>query len=175
LIVAALEDAGARPYSLVPSSFLTASGGRVTEVFADPLFHALEMGMLPVVYGDVVMDRKLGATIVSTEDLFLAIAAEAARRRLRIDRAVWLGETDGLRDAKGGTVALLSARGAARAARHASGASGTDVTGGIALRLATVARLARAGIGSHLADGRPRGAAAAALCGDSPGGTWIES
>jgi isopentenyl phosphate kinase len=130
---------------------------------------------VPVVYGDVVMDRSRGAAIVSTEEVFLAIAGEARRRGVRIARAVWLGETDGLRDEDGRTVALLSARGAARAARRASGASGTDVTGGIALRLDTVARLARAGIGSHLADGRPRGAAAAAIAGSSAHGTWVES
>ena len=175
LIVSALEDAGARPFALAPSSFVTAEGGRVAEIFADPLFRALDLGMLPVVYGDVVMDGKRGAAILSTEALFVAIAEEAARRKLRVARAVWLGETDGLRDARGRTVALLSARGAARAARLASGASGTDVTGGIALRLATVARLARSGIGSHLVDGRPKGAAAAAIAGHSAHGTWIES
>jgi isopentenyl phosphate kinase len=175
LIVAALEEAGARPYALAPSSFVTADGGRIAEVFGDPLFQALELGMLPVVYGDVVMDRRRGATIVSTEELFVAIAGEAARRRIRVARAVWLGETDGLRDGRGRTVSLLSARGAARAAKRVSGASGADVTGGIALRLATVARLARSGIGSHLVDGRPAGSAAAAIAGRSPHGTWVES
>jgi isopentenyl phosphate kinase len=175
LIVAALEEAGARPFTLAPSSFLTTTGGKVAEVFTDPLFLALELGLLPVVYGDVVMDRTHGAAIVSTEEMFVAISQEAARRRIRVARAIWLGETDGLTDARGRTVALLSARGAARAARSASGASGVDVTGGIALRLATVARLARAGIPSHLVDGRPRGAAAAAIAGRLPRGTWVES
>jgi len=175
LVVGALEDAGARPFALAPSSFLTASDGKVKEIFAEPLFRALDLGLVPVVYGDVVMDRGKGASIVSTEALFVAIAEEAARRRIPVARAVWLGETDGLQDARGRTVTLLSARGAARAAKQASGASGIDVTGGIALRLATVARLARLGIGSHLVDGRPKGAAAAAIAGRHAHGTWVES
>ncbi|HVQ35290.1 MAG TPA: isopentenyl phosphate kinase [Candidatus Bathyarchaeia archaeon] len=175
LIVGALEDAGARPFALAPSSFLTTSAGKVESVFADPLFQAVALGMVPVVYGDVVMDRTRGASIVSTEAVFVAIAEEAARRRIPVARAVWLGETDGLHDERGRTVALLSARGASRAARRASGASGVDVTGGIALRLATVARLAGLGIGSHLVDGRPKGAAAAAIAGHHERGTWVES
>ena len=145
------------------------------KIFADPLFRALDLGLVPVVYGDVVMDQARGASIVSTEALFIAIAEEAARRRIPVARALWLGETDGLHDTRGRTVALLSARGAARAARRVSGASGPDVTGGIALRLATVARLARLGIGSHLVDGRGKGATAAAIAGRHAHGTWIES
>jgi len=175
LIVGALEDAGARPFALAPSSFLTTSDGKVKKIFADPLFRALDLGLVPVVYGDVVMDQARGASIVSTEALFIAIAEEAARRRIPVARALWLGETDGLHDTRGRTVALLSARGAARAARRVSGASGPDVTGGIALRLATVARLARLGIGSHLVDGRGKGATAAAIAGRHAHGTWIES
>lgn len=174
IVVAALDDAGARPFSLAPSSFMTCARGRVAKLFADPLFHALDLGLIPVVYGDVVLDRSRGAVVVSTEDVFLALAAEAAKRRVGIARAVWLGATDGLYAPDGGTVARLSASEASRRARDVAGAAGTDVTGGMALRLRACAAMARRKVPSLIVNGRVAGALAAAVNGRGRGGTRVE-
>jgi isopentenyl phosphate kinase len=109
LVVGALVQAGARPFSFSASSFLCAANGRLTARFVEPIFEALDRGLLPVVYGDVVIDRTRGAMIVSTEELFLLLAGEAAKRKLPVARAGWLGETDGVRDGDGRTIARLSA------------------------------------------------------------------
>jgi isopentenyl phosphate kinase len=175
LVVAALLGAGARPFSFAPSSFLCAVGGRAGRPFVEPIFEALDLGLLPVVYGDVVLDRKRGAVVVSTEELFLLLVKEAARRRNPVIRAVWLGETDGVRDDDGGTIARLSAAAALRTARQITGASGVDVTGGMALRLRTAGALAKAGIASSIVDGRRTGAIAAAIAGRAPGGTRVDA
>lgn len=174
IVVAALEEAGARPFSLAPSSFMTCAGGKIARVFAEPVFAAVEAGLIPVVYGDVVLDTTRGAVIVSTEEIFLALAREAESRRLSIERAVWLGETDGVYAAGGATVPRLSAASAAKRAKAVSGASGVDVTGGMALRLRSTAALARRQVVSLIVDGRRRGALAAALNGHRSGGTVVE-
>jgi isopentenyl phosphate kinase len=175
LVIAALDDAGARPFSLAPSSFLTARRGRVAAIFADPIFAALDLGLLPVVYGDVVIDTTRGAAILSTEDVFLGIAAEAQRRGMAVARAVWLGETAGVYAPDGATIPLLDRRGAAREARRVRGAAGIDVTGGMALRLATAARLAGLGIESLLVDGRVARGLRPALLGRAHGGTRVRA
>jgi isopentenyl phosphate kinase len=172
IVADALEDAGARPFSLAPSSFLVATNGRIVSRF-DPVFEALDRGLLPVVYGDVVLDRKNGATIVSTEALFLMLAKEAIARKRTIARAIWLGETDGVGDRDGATIARLSATSAPRLARRISGASGVDVTGGMALRLRAAASLAKTGVPSAIVDGRRRGAIARAIAGHPSGGTFV--
>jgi isopentenyl phosphate kinase len=173
IVVGALEAAGARPFSLAPSSFMTCVGGRVAKIFADPLFQALDLGLVPVVYGDVVLDRARGASIVSTEEVLVALAGEAAGRRVSIVRAVWLGETDGVYAGDGSTVARLTAAEAVRRARTVTGASGTDVTGGMALRLRTAADLARGGVPSFIVDGRPPGVLGRAAAGRASGGTRV--
>jgi isopentenyl phosphate kinase len=174
-VVAALMDAGARPFSFAPSSFLHAESGHVAGRFVDPVFDALERGLLPVVYGDVVLDRTRGAIILSTEALFVILAQEAARRNVPVARAVWLGETDGVAGEDGSTIARMTAGSAARAARRVTGASGTDVTGGMALRLRAVGVLAKAGIASAIVDGRKPGALARAIAGRGAGGTRVVS
>ncbi len=173
IVMTALRDAGAEPFSLAAGSFLTTARGRIAAAFLDPLFAALDAGLLPVVYGDVVLDRSRGAAVVSTEELFTAIAHESRRRRRPVSRAVWLGETDGVLDASGRTIARLSIRDALNTARATSGAAGVDVTGGMALRLRTAAVLAKAGIPSSIVDGRPSGSARAAIAGRSAGGTQV--
>jgi isopentenyl phosphate kinase len=174
LVVTALVRAGARPFSFAASSFLCAANGRVTARFLEPVFEALDRGLLPVVYGDVVLDRTRGAVVVSTEELFLLLADEAAKRKLPVARAGWLGETDGVLDGEGHTIARLSASEAERAARRVSGASGRDVTGGMALRLRTAGGLSKAGIASTIVDGRKSGAIAAAIAGRASGGTRVD-
>jgi len=174
LVIAALLDAGARPFSFAPSSFLCAVGGRIRGPFVEPIFDALDLGLLPVVYGDVVLDRTRGAVVVSTEELFVLLAKEAAARRRPVVRAVWLGETDGVHDEAGETIARLSPAAARRTARRVTGASGVDVTGGMALRLRTAGTLAGAGIASSIVDGRKSGAVASAIAGRAPHGTRVD-
>jgi isopentenyl phosphate kinase len=175
IVIAALGDAGARPFSFAPSSFLHAANARVTASLVEPIFDALDRGLLPVVYGDVVLDARRGAVIVSTEELFQLLADAAAKRRTPVARVIWLGETDGVRGGDGRRIARLSAADAKRTARRVRGASGVDVTGGMALRLRAAGALAEAGVASAIVDGRKAGAIAAAIAGRGAGGTRVDS
>jgi isopentenyl phosphate kinase len=175
LVIAALQDAGARPFSFAPSSFLSSSGGRVSGRFTGPIFSALNRGLLPVVYGDVVLDDARGAVVLSTEALFLLLAKEAAARRILVSRAVWLGETDGVHDSEGITIETLTPSQATRVARRVNGASGIDVTGGMALRLRAAGTLASAGVPSIIIDGRRAGALEQAVRGLFRRGTRVSS
>ncbi len=169
LVVEALRAAGLAPFSLAPGSFLLSDRGVPFVRFLEPLTHALRLGLLPVVYGDVVLDRSWGASIASTEAVLSEIASGLPALGIEISRALWLGETDGVYDAAGTTIPHLvnleqAAIGAAR---------GTDVTGGMRLRLETCLALARRGIPSTIFDGRQPGRLAAAIRGEALPGTRI--
>jgi isopentenyl phosphate kinase len=175
-VMAVLAAAGLRPFSIAPSSTLVAAGGRPAAIAVEPLLLALGCGLLPVLYGDVVMDREQGVAICSTERLFELLAGELPAHGLRVRRAVWLGETDGVYDAAGRTVPRLEAgdRAAAERLRAAIGAAaGTDVTGGMLHRVETALALAARGIPSLIANGATAGLAAAALRGEPVAGTEI--
>ncbi len=169
LVVEALRAAGLAPFSLAPSSFLTADGGKIAERFLSPVARALSLGFLPVVYGDVVLDRAWGGAIASTEAVLTEIAVGLPALGIEISRALWLGETEGVYDAAGRTIPRLTtledaAIGAAR---------GTDVTGGMRLRVATCLAFAERGIPSTIFDGRAPGRLAAAIRGEAVPGTTI--
>jgi len=163
IVVAALIEAGAPAFSLAPSSCVVAVAGQPVEIDLEPLLLALERGLLPVLYGDVVLDREWGASICSTERLFRLLAPRLQSRGLRIRRAIWLGETDGLWDSGGRTVSRVTAATFAEALESIGAPAGTDVTGGMRHRLETALELAGLGIPSLLANGLTPGLLARAL------------
>jgi isopentenyl phosphate kinase len=175
-VMAALAAAGLHPFSIAPSSALVAAGGLPAAVAVEPLLLALGNGLLPVLYGDVVMDREQGVAICSTEHLFEQLAGELPAQGVRVRRAIWLGETDGVYDAAGRTLPRLEAgdHAAAERLRSAIGAAaGTDVTGGMLHRVETALALAARGIPSLIANGATPGLAAAALRGEPVAGTEV--
>jgi isopentenyl phosphate kinase len=175
-VTAALAAAGLHPFSLSPSSSVVAAGGRPLTLAVEPLLLALARGLLPVLYGDVVLDREQGVAICSTERLFELLARELPAHGARVRRVLWLGATDGVYDAAGRTVprldaALLTALQAGRG--PIGGAAGTDVTGGMLHRVETALALAARGIPSLIANGATPGLLARALRGEPVAGTEV--
>ncbi|MEA2600019.1 MAG: isopentenyl phosphate kinase [Acidobacteriota bacterium] len=173
IVVAALVEAGALPFSLAPSSCVVAVAGQPVAIAEEPLLLALERGLLPVLYGDVVVDREWGASICSTERLFRLLAPRLQSNKLLICGSIWLGETDGLWDAQGRTVPRVTAETFPAALEAIGAPAGTDVTGGMRHRLETAMELARLGIPSLLANGLIPGLLERALRGEAVAGTEV--
>ena len=170
LVIQALEEAGALPFSLAPSSCMVASNGRVAAFHDEPLLLAMERGLLPVLYGDVVMDRERGVSICSTETVLDAVARRLLERGHVVRKALWLGETDGLYDAEGRTIPRVSA---ADVLDAVGDPSGTDVTGGMRHRIESALELAKLGIPSVLINGLRAGELERALRGEAVQGTEV--
>jgi len=173
LVVEALREQGALPFSLAPSSFLVAAGGEPVGVTLEPLERALARGLLPVVYGDVVMDREWGASICSTEKVFLAISKGIERRGFEVAQAIWMGKTDGIYDEDGKTIPEVTPENFDQVATAAREADGADVTGGMRHRLESAVELARAGIHSWIVNGQSPGLLARLLRGEEVPGTRV--
>lgn len=185
-VISALLEAGAPACSLAPGSMMTCPGGETILNTAEPLFAAFESGMLPVTFGDVVLDpggsgdrEAHGARILSTEDVFLALAPALQARGFEVEMALWLGITPGILDASGRPFERIDrAEGAAVLQGLEEGDAGEgvrDVTGGMRHRLESAMTLADLGVRSVIADGRSAGVIAAALDGSVEGTTVLPS
>ncbi len=91
LVIEALQNGGVYPVSFPPSAAVFSSDQEITSWDLNPIQTALEKGILPVVFGDVVFDSILGGTILSTEDLFVHLA-----RNLRPGRILLAGQDPGV-------------------------------------------------------------------------------
>lgn len=167
-VVGELLAAGLAPFSIAPSSCLVFKN-RQPDLSLKPLLLALKNGLLPVVYGDVVMDLDQGVSICSTERMLEILA-----HRLPVRRALWLGETDGVYDAEGRTISRLSSDDFQEVLKSIGSPAGTDVTGGMRHRLETALALTRLGVRSLLLNGLTPGLLERALLGEEVPGTVVE-
>lgn len=159
-VCAALRGAGVPVFSIAPSSAAVARGegtAPAVDIGPAPAALALSAGLVPVVYGDVVLGRPGGAAICSTELALEALVRGLQVRGWRVRRALWLGATEGVYDEGRRVLAEVREEDVPRARRSAGPAAGTDVTGGMAHRLEVALRLARRGIPSWIGDGRVSG------------------
>lgn len=183
---AALEPRGTGPFSIAPSSALVTASGRPVSFSLEPLVRALTAGLVPVVYGDVVMDRDRGCAICSTERVFDALVDGLPEHGLQVSRILWLGETEGVWGSGGQAIPRITPDTAEAALGSVGGSAGTDVTGGMRHRVETALELARRGITSWIGDGREPGRLRAALVAvghqdtgreeidpESVAGTWV--
>lgn len=174
IVIEELIGAGLAPFSLAPSSFLVAEGGRPVEVHIEPLLRALAAGLLPVVFGDVVTDRSRGASICSTETVVTALAPRLAAAACPITCIFWMGSTPGVLDGEQRTIDAITTDNIDAVLALASAARGADVTGGMRHRVETAWRLAGEGIPSLILDGLEAGALERALLGEATGGTRVD-
>jgi isopentenyl phosphate kinase len=87
MVLEALLQEDIPSMSLPPSAFLTTDRGRIRFLELRPILKLLELGVLPVLYGDAVLDSTLGFTILSGDQLaaHLAIKLNAGRIIMGID------------------------------------------------------------------------------------------
>jgi isopentenyl phosphate kinase len=78
--------------SFPPSAMVTAKNKTIEKWNIDPIQSALSANLIPVVFGDVVFDLEKGATIFSTEELFLPLADHLHPQKILIagiEEGVW--------------------------------------------------------------------------------------
>jgi isopentenyl phosphate kinase len=87
LVVDALTRQSIAAVALQPSAFVVTKSDRISCIEEQPLRKLLEIGFVPVLYGDAVFDFDLGFTILSGDQLvaFLAMQLGADRIILGID------------------------------------------------------------------------------------------
>jgi len=82
IIVKALLDAGIPAMSVSPSSFITTDDGRMSNVDFEIVGRLVVRGVLPVLFGDAVFDRKKGFAILSGDQLAVRLAVSLGASKL---------------------------------------------------------------------------------------------
>ena len=103
IVISNLIKVGLPVVSFAPSSFITAKNQRLRSIDIKPITKALDIGIVPVVFGDVVMDEKQGFCIFSTEKVLNNLAIGLSKTH-RIEIIIHCTDTDGVYDSKGKTI-----------------------------------------------------------------------
>lgn len=75
-VMEALAEQAIPAVAISPFSSVTTQDGNISNWDLTNLKAAIEHNLVPVIYGDVLIDKSRGGTILSTEELFLHLATE---------------------------------------------------------------------------------------------------
>jgi len=161
--------------SIAPSSCVITENGRIKTFDDTALKRLLAMDFVPVLYGDAVLDEKLGFTILSGDQLvaYLALKLNAARVVIGVD-------TDGLYDADPKTAKnaklymRLTLSELETVKSKLAGSSGVDVTGGMLGKINELTPVIAQGIPVSLVNAAKPNRTYKALIGDAAEGTVIK-
>ena len=152
-------------------SLLITDDARPASSFLAPVEHALALGLVPLMVGDIVFDRARRFVIFSSDGV-----PELLAERHLIERVVMLTDVPGLliRSADPPTVLRRVTRDNVAVALSETGASAKpDFTGGMRAKVESLVRLAERGIPSVICEGHEPANLARALFDASPPGTWV--
>lgn len=158
------------PFS--PASFIISDALVSIKSYIDPIIKALEIGSLPVVYGDVIIDKKQGCTIFSTEKV-LSVIAKKLVKEYKI-RMIYVTNVDGVYDEKGKTIPVITSSNFDQLKTSIIGAMGVDVTGGMLHKVEESLKLAKdARIKTQIINGLRVGEIKKAILGKKTSGTLV--
>ena len=132
LVMEALVRHNVNVVVVQPSSCVVTKAGRIQSMERKPLKRMLDMGLVPLLYGDVVLDSEKGFAILSGDQLVSSLAINFGASRI-----IMGGDVDGLytADPKTNKTAKLVQRVTLeelKAKKHdIEGSKVTDVTGGM--------------------------------------------
>ncbi|MEX2054128.1 MAG: isopentenyl phosphate kinase [Candidatus Colwellbacteria bacterium] len=155
LVIEALIKNGVPAIPIHPSSVAIASKGKIKSFQLDTIIHALRLGAVPVVHGDMVIDLEQGGAVISTENLFEDLAKRLPKRDVVIKRAIYISNSSGVLDKQGRVIKNLSHKD--KDVFSSVGLTrGYDVTGGMRSKLKSSFALAKRGIPVHIVGANSR-------------------
>ncbi len=161
--------------SVTPSSCIITENGRI-KTFEDAILKMLlNMGFVPVLYGDATLDEKLGFTVLSGDQLVAYLA-----RKLSATRIIIGVDTDGLYDAdpkmakNAKLYTHLTLRELEKIKDTLGKSTSADVTGGMLGKIAELIPAIAQGIPVAIVNAAKPNRTYKALIGDMVEGTVIE-
>jgi len=141
ILVKELIRAGERAISVQPSAFIFCSKKKIKSLFLDPIKNYLKNDLVPVVFGDVISDEKLGCTILSTEEIFKLLA-----KFLKPKKIILMSNVEGVYDSGGKVIPEINRENFSKIQKFLKGADKIDVTGGMAQKVKEAMEIAKGGI-----------------------------
>jgi len=175
IIVSRLLKVGVKACSINPSSMIIAENDKIKKFFTQPIIEMIKLGIVPVLYGDIIIDKKLGAKIFSTERLLTELALRFKKSKIKVDMVIHNGLTKGVLDRNGNLIELINKKIFKTFEKIFYQTKGYDVTGGMSHKVKECLNLSRYKIKSLIINGTSKeNLLKEAILGNKVSGTIIE-
>lgn len=166
-----LVRGGSSPASVPMATHARNREGKLVGLDSAPVAEALERGLLPVSFGDVVPDDAWGASILSADTIALSLASA-----LPVGRVVFVSDVPGILEGlpvRRRAIVAEVTESVLEGLRPTTAAA--DVTGGIRGKATAMRAIARAGADAVLISGLKDGELPRAIRGESVYGSWAHA
>lgn len=155
-VVHAFLEEGVPAVTLAPSNMLVAQQRALKASFTTVFENYLEKGLLPVTYGDVLVDTQQGCTIWSTEEVLAYLARTLVEQSWQVEQIIHVTEVDGVYDQQKVVIPQITAENWTTLQEVLERTKGFDVTGGMGLKVSESLELAAQGITTKIVSGLKR-------------------
>ena len=161
--------------AIAPSSFIISKSDRIANMTYKPLKRLLDIGAVPLLYGDAVLDSDKGFTILSGDQLVasLAIYFDARRIVVSIDED-GLFTADPKKPGRPDFISKCTLRKLRKLQRQIKSTNTCDVTGGMQGKISELIPAIEAGIPTLIVNGTISRRIYKALKGEKVTGTLIQ-
>lgn len=135
LVVDALHSKGVPAISIPPIAIIRSENRRIVKFDERPVFSCLRAGFLPVLYGDMVPDARLGHSVCSGDQIIAYLGRKASR-------LILASNVDGVL-VGGKVIPLITRRNFPSVSLHLRGSKSADVTGGMAGKIKEMMRVGK--------------------------------
>jgi len=160
--------------SINPSTSYISDNDKLKSLDVNSLKESLKLGLLPVLYGDVIFDASKDYTIFSTEKVLGFLAEKLLKEGYKVEMMIQCGQTNGVYDEKGQTIPEITEKNFKNVKSSLTGSSGIDVTGGMIHKVEESLSLAKKGVKVLIIDGVEKGSLVNAIKGKKVLGTIIK-
>lgn len=94
--------------SFSPSAFFFAKGKELDKIFINPIISALDQGIIPIVFGDIIFDQKFNSVIFSTEKIFKELIRVISSHYYKIKTIIYCSDVDGVYDSRGTIIKIIN-------------------------------------------------------------------
>ncbi len=173
-LVNSLLKVGVPVFPVQTSACTIVKNGEITHLETKNIEKLLELGIMPILYGDCIPDLKKGMTILSGDQLVAFIA-----RKLNVKRVIFGTDIDGVftmdpkKNKEAEIISEITPEKWKEISASVNFASTGDVTGGMKNKVEVLINLAKDGIKSQIINAKKPGILKKAIRSDIEAGTII--
>ncbi|MFZ2412184.1 MAG: isopentenyl phosphate kinase [Candidatus Methanoperedens sp.] len=164
VVLDSLNNAGVPSLPVHPLNSCLFDNGKLVYFQLEQIKVMLERGIVPVLHGDVVMDRIKGAGVLSGDRIIPYLALELKASKIGAG-----SDVDGVLDEKGNVIKKITPQSFVDMKKDIRGSASTDVTGGMLGKVSEFLELANKGISSRIFNASRKGMVSRFLYGEDVG------
>lgn len=153
IVMDILIEEGLPAVSVRPMSMMISENGKIKKNLFEIIELIINQGLIPVIYGDVIIDKKWKTTIYSGEKTLSEVGRYLLKRKFSVNKIIQVGKTNGVYDEGGKTIPSIYKENWNSMKKYIFSGKSADVTGGMSHKIENALLISKLGIETWITNG----------------------